>query len=128
MATTVSPDQPAGFPEAARERRALAWAAAAAVAIVFWLIRPIGLGILLGILLAFMVQPVSDRLAIRIGARWGSLITVFVTGLLLAATLGGLGWLFESRGTVLAANLVASVGSSGFVDNVVGRAGRFTQR
>jgi len=128
MATTVSPDQPDDAPDTAREHRALAWAAAAAVAIVFWLTRPIGLGILLGILLAFMVQPVSDRLAVRIGARWGSFVTVVVTGLALAATLGGLGWLFVSRGTVLAGDLVAAVGPSGFVDNVVGHVGRLTQR
>ncbi len=129
MATSMSPNQPADDvldPE--REHRALAWAAAAAVAVVFWLVRPIGLGILLGTLLAFMVQPVSERLAVRIGSRWASLVVVIGSGLALATTLGGLGWLFVSRGTVLASKLVAAVGPRGFVDNVIEPVGRFTQR
>jgi predicted PurR-regulated permease PerM len=129
MMTSMSPDQPDDdVLDAAREHRALAWAAAAAVAVVFWLVRPIGLGILLGTLLAFMVQPATERLATRIGDRWAALATVIVTGLTLAATLGGLGWLFVSRGTVLAGNLVAAVGPRGFVDNVIGPLGRFTER
>jgi len=123
------PDEPVDpAVDAAREHRALAFAAAAAVAVIFWLVRPIGLGILLGILLAFLAQPACERLAVRIGARWASLVMVVVTGLAVAATLGGLGWLFVSRGTVLADELVVAVGPRGFVDSVVGRVGDFTQR
>jgi predicted PurR-regulated permease PerM len=114
--------------DAAREHRALAYTAAAAVAVIFWLVRPIGLGILLGILLAFMVQPWFERLAVRIGLRWAALVTVVASGLTLAAALGGLGWLFVSRGTVLAGDLVEAVGPRGLVDHVSERAGHFTQR
>jgi predicted PurR-regulated permease PerM len=129
MATGILPgDPPDGTPEAAREHRALAWTAAASLAVIFWLIRPIGLGILIGTLLAFLAQPACKRLTARIGARWAVLTTVIASGVAVAATLGGLGWLFVSRGTVLAARLVAAVGPRGFVDSVVTRAGGLTAR
>jgi predicted PurR-regulated permease PerM len=129
MATGILPDDPAdGTPEAAREHRALAWTAAASLAVIFWLVRPIGLGILIGTLLAFLAQPACKRLTAHIGARWAVLATVIASGLAVAATLGGLGWLFVSRGTVLAARLVAAVGPRGFVDTVVTRGGGFTAR
>src|ERR1700754_1759439 len=99
---TGSSDPTDGTPEAAREHRALAWAAAASLAVMFWLVRPIGLGILVGTLLAFLTQPACKRLAARIGARWAVLTTVFVSGFAAAVTLGGLRWVFVSRGTVLA--------------------------
>jgi hypothetical protein len=49
-----------GTPVAAREHRALAWAAAGSLAVMFWLVRPIGLGILVGTLLAFLAQPACN--------------------------------------------------------------------
>ena len=129
MATALRARDPAdGTPESAREHRALAWTAAASLAVIFWLIRPIGLGILIGTLLAFLAQSACKRLTGLIGARWAVLTTVAVSGFAVAVTLGGLGWLFVSRGTVLATRLVAAVGPLGFVDSVVTRAGSFTAR
>ena len=129
MATGRLPGKQADEPiDAANEHRALAWAAAAAVAAIFWLVRPVGLGILLGTLLAFMAQPVCERLTGWIGARWAALTTVIASGLALAATLGGLGWLFISRGAVLSSELVAAVGPRGFVDRALARAGSLTER
>src|SRR4029078_3223427 len=122
MATGILPGDPAdATPETAREHRALAWTAAASLAVIFSLVSPIGLGILIGTLLAFLAQPACKRLAARIGARWAVLTTVIASGFAVAATLGGLGWLFVSRGTVLADRLVAAVGPRGFVDSVVTR-------
>jgi predicted PurR-regulated permease PerM len=83
---------------------------------------------LLGTLLAFLAQPVCVRLTTWIGARWAVLTTVIASGLALAATLGGLGWLFVSRGTVLSSELVAAVGPSGFIDRARARAGSLTER
>jgi predicted PurR-regulated permease PerM len=114
--------------DTASEHRALAWTAAAAVAAIFWLVRPVGLGILLGTLLVFVAQPVCVRLTAWIGARWAVLTTVIASGLALAAALGGLGWLFVSRGTVLSSELVDAVGPSGFIDRALARAGSFTER
>lgn len=129
MATGMSPGGPADDPiDTASEHRALAWTAAAAVAAIFWLVRPVGLGILLGTLLAFLAQPVYARLRTWIGARWAVLTTVIASGLALAAALGGLGWLFVSRGTVLSSELVAAVGPRGFIDPALARAGILTER
>jgi predicted PurR-regulated permease PerM len=112
----------------ASEHRALAWTAAAAVTAIFWLVRPVGLGILLGMLLAFVAQPVCVRLTTWIGARWAVLTTLIASGLALAVALGGLGWLFVSRGTVLSSDLVAAVGPSGFIDRALARVGSLTER
>lgn len=129
MATGMSPGGPVDDSiDTAGEHRALAWTAAAAVAAIFWLVRPIGLGILLGTLLAFLAQPVYVRLSTWIGARWAVLTTVIASGLALAAALGGLGWLFVSRGTVLSSELVAAVGPLGFIDPALARAGSLTER
>lgn len=118
----------AGGGSAGREHRALAWSAACAVGLILWLARPLGLGILIGVLVAFVAQPVYDRFATRIGARWASLATVSGFGLAVAATVGGLGWLFVARGTLLADRLVAAVGPRGFIDNVVVRVGPLAER
>ena len=48
--------------DAAPEHRALAWTAAAAIVIIFWVVRPIALGLLIRTLLAFITQPAFDRL------------------------------------------------------------------
>jgi predicted PurR-regulated permease PerM len=63
-----------------------------------------------------------------IGARWAVLTTVIASGLALAAALGGLGWLFVSRGTVLSSELVAAAGPRGFIDRALARAGALTER
>jgi predicted PurR-regulated permease PerM len=114
--------------DTAREHRALAWTAAASVAVIFWLVRPIGVGILLGTLVAFMAQPLFDRLTRSIGARWAGVVTVLGSGLAVAAVFGGLGWMFVSRGTVLSAELVAAVENQGSGDDVFARVGRYTER
>jgi predicted PurR-regulated permease PerM len=83
---------------------------------------------LLGILLAFVAQPVGVRLTTWIGARWAVLPAVLASGLALAAAVGGLGWLFVSRGTVLSSDLVAAVGPGGIIDRALARAGSLTER
>src|SRR5581483_2712948 len=51
--------------EPARERRALGVLAIAAVAAMVWITRPVGIGILLGTLNAFIMQPFYERLRSR---------------------------------------------------------------
>jgi predicted PurR-regulated permease PerM len=109
-----------------REHRALAWTAAASVAVIFWLVRPIGLGILLGTIIALVAQPAFDRLTRWVGARWAALVITLGSGIAIAATLGGIGWMLVSRGTVLSADLVAAVGQHGSGDDVFTRVGRYT--
>jgi predicted PurR-regulated permease PerM len=83
---------------------------------------------LLGTLLAFAAQPACARLTGWIGVRWAVVTTVVASGLVVAATIGGLGWLFVARGTVLATELVSAVGPRGLIDRVVTRAGHLTDR
>lgn len=85
-----------------RQRVALGLAALLAVVVIFWITLPIGIGILLGAFLAFMAEPIFERLTHSIGARWASAATVLGASLSLAAVLGGLGVLFVMRGSVLA--------------------------
>jgi predicted PurR-regulated permease PerM len=112
--------------DVARQHRALAWTAAASVAVIFWIVRPIGLGILLGVILAFVAQPAFDRLTRSIGVRWGGLVVTLGSGIVIAATVGGIGWMLVSRGTVLSADLVTAVGQHGSGDDVFTRVGRYT--
>jgi predicted PurR-regulated permease PerM len=75
------------------ERSALGWAAIAAVAVVAWLVIPVGVGILVGALLAFALQPLFERLRPRLGAHLPSLVTF-------AALLGGV-QVFGLKGLLL---------------------------
>ena len=115
--------------EAARgERRALGWAALAAAAMVAWIVMPVGVGILLGTLLAFALQPAFERLSPRIGARWAALSLVIGSVLTLAGTVGGLAWLLVSKGTALTREWVVSLGPGGPGGAVVGAVGGITRR
>jgi predicted PurR-regulated permease PerM len=115
--------------EAARgERRALGWAALAAVAAIFWIIMPVGVGILLGMLLAFALQPAFERLRPRLGDRWAALTVVVATILTLAASIGGLGWLLVSKATALTQEWLASLGPGGPGGVVISAVGGVTGR
>ena len=54
------------------QHNALMWASIVALVVIIWIILPIGIGILLGTFLAFMAEPIFERLEHRIGRRWGS--------------------------------------------------------
>ncbi len=113
---------------ASGERRALRWTAMAAAAAIVWIVMPIGLGILLGTLLAFAVQPVFERLLPRLGVRWSALFTVFGSTLALAGSTAGLAWLLLAKGTTLARDWIASLGPGGQVGDVLNTVGRLTGR
>ena len=113
---------------AREEHRALGWAAVAAVAVIVWLVRPIGVGILLGTLLAFMAQPLFERMKRIFGASWAAAATVFASMIALAGFIGGLAWLFVAKGTVLSQDLIKAVGPGGFGDNLLAGIGQYTAR
>jgi predicted PurR-regulated permease PerM len=110
------------------EQRALTWAALLAVAAIVWIVLPVGVGILFGMLLAFTAQPLFERLTPRIGSRWSALATVILSTLVLTASLGGLAWLVVAKGTVLTKTLIASIGSGGPITALLNAAGRLTRR
>ncbi len=115
--------------DAARgERRALGWAAIAAAATIAWIVMPVGIGILLGTLLAFALQPPFERLRPRLGAGWSALVVVGASVLTLAGTMGGLAWLFVSKGTTLARESIASFAPGGLGQSLVTAVGQLTSR
>ena len=92
------------------QRRALQWTALLAVLCILYVVEPLGLGLFLGALFAFMAQPVYARLRERFGGRIGALVTVAVTTVVVLASIVGTGWLLASKGVVHAKELVAAVG------------------
>ncbi|HEY4239483.1 MAG TPA: AI-2E family transporter [Kofleriaceae bacterium] len=110
------------------EHRALGWAAVVALAAIVWIIRPVGVGILLGAFLAFMVQPPFTWLCQRVGAGWAAMLSVAGSMLALVACVGGLGWLLVARGTALANQLIASFQPGGAGDQALSALGKFTER
>jgi predicted PurR-regulated permease PerM len=123
-------DQPTGTDgDVAREQQsALGWLAIAALAAILWVASPIGVGILLGAFLAFMAQPIYDRMRRRLGPRGASLATVGTSILALVLVVGGLGWLFVARGSVLATELINSFKTGGAGERALASVARVTAR
>jgi predicted PurR-regulated permease PerM len=99
-----------------------------AVIAIVWIISPVGIGILLGAFLAFMAEPVYERLGRRIGPRAASWATVLGASLALVAVLGGLGMLFVMRGTVLVNALVGTFQSGGVGDRMLNALAHLSDR
>jgi len=90
------------------ERRALGICTAVAVATIIWITRPVGVGILLGMLLAFSLQRFYDRLVVRTQRpALTALGFVIVSALGLLMVLGGISSLLIARGAVLVQALIA---------------------
>jgi len=80
------------------ESRALGWLAVAAIAVVVWLALPFAVGLLLGTLTAFVVEPLYLGLSRRTGRPVTSaVVTVLGTGLLVFAAVFGFLTLFITR-------------------------------
>ncbi len=128
MAEQILPVTPGPEDIAREEHRALGWAALIAVAAILWLVMPIGVGILLGAFLAFMVQPIFVWMSARVGMRWGAAATVVLSTLTVAGMFGGLAWLFVARGTMLANQLIESFGPGGMASRGLTEVARVTAR
>jgi predicted PurR-regulated permease PerM len=111
-----------------QQHSALGWAALIAVAVIFWLVLPIGVGLLLGAFMAFMAQPLFDRLKPRLGPGWASGLTVLGSSLALVVAIGGLGWLFVARGTLLASRLINAFDPNTVATGALARVSAFTAR
>jgi predicted PurR-regulated permease PerM len=110
------------------EHGALKWAALAAAVAIVWLVMPIGVGILLGMLLAFVMQPLYGRMKPRLGGAWSALIVVVGATLAFAGTILALVWLFVTKGVALARELIAILGPGGMGDQMLEWVGRKTER
>jgi len=133
----TEPPRPASSPaltveeeaaEVSREEHgALKWAAVAAVVVIAWLVMPIGVGILLGMLLAFVMQPLYGRLRPRLGAAWSAFVVVIGSTFAFAGGVFLLGWLFVTKGVLLARQLIEIVGPGGMADRVLSWVGSKTE-
>ncbi len=117
-----------GLEAAREERQALGWAAIAAASTIAWIVTPVGVGILLGTLLAFSAQPLFERLKLRLGPRGSALTVVLGSILVFAGTLSGLAWLLAAKGTVLTQEWLASQGPWGPGAAALSAIGRLTGR
>jgi predicted PurR-regulated permease PerM len=104
------------------ERRALGWSALAAVAVIVWIVMPVGVGIFLGTLMGFALQPLYERFKARLRPSLAALLTVLIVAASIIATVGGLGYLFVTKGVSLTRDLLAQLSpggsASGFVERV----------
>jgi predicted PurR-regulated permease PerM len=108
------------------ERRALHWAALAAVGAVLWLVRPVGMGIFFGMLMAFAFEPLYERIVTRWRPGIAALATVAVSMVTVVVAIGGIGWLLVHDGAALGRDAVASLGSGGSARPIVDAVGRVT--
>jgi predicted PurR-regulated permease PerM len=69
---------------------------------VWWIVQSVAVGILLGMLAAFVLQPIYERLKPRLGDRWAVLATVIGALAASIASLTLLTWAFISKGVGLA--------------------------
>jgi predicted PurR-regulated permease PerM len=110
------------------ERRALGWAAIAAVATILWLMRPVGMGMLLGALMAFTFQPLYERALRRWPPPLAALATMLGSTLAIGLTFGGLVWLLVRDGSILGQQFLASFGPGGGARRVVASVAGLTTR
>jgi predicted PurR-regulated permease PerM len=104
----------AGLDSIRAERKALGVFAVVAIAAIIYVIQPVGIGILLGMLIAFTMQPFYESLVGRHGRhRLIAVGCVLASSVALLATFGGLTLLFIKRGTVMGQALIDSLGPNG---------------
>ncbi len=103
----------------AKQRRALGWSAVAAVAVIVWIVLPVGVGIFLGVLMGFAMQPVYERIKTRLRPALAALLTVLLVTVAIVASVGGLAYLFVTKGVTLTRNLLAALSPGGSASGVV---------
>ncbi len=101
-------------PRKARQARALDLFALAAIAALVRLAFPVGIGLFLGALLGFTLQPIYERLRSRgWGAQTAALVCTLGAMTVVSAGAAGLAVLFVTRGVALAGALPAMLAPGG---------------
>ena len=98
---------------ARHQRRALGVTALAAGATILWLVWPDGLGVLLGLFLAFIVRPMYELLARRWPPVAAALVTVIGTTLTIALTFSVFVTILVRDGTILGRKALDALGPDG---------------
>ncbi len=112
-----------GDDKGVKERRALGWSALAAVSVIVWIVLPVGVGIFLGTLMGFAMQPLYERFKARLRPAPAALVTVLIVTVGIAAMVGGLAYLFVTKGVMLTRDLLAALGPGGSANGLVDRLG-----
>jgi predicted PurR-regulated permease PerM len=110
------------------QQRALGWSAIAAVAIAWWIVRSVAVGVLLGTLAAFILQPLYERAKPRVGARWAAIAVVLGTMLTVVAVVALLAWAFVVKGVGLAHDLFDDFVVAGATHRLTAIVGGVTKR
>jgi predicted PurR-regulated permease PerM len=130
--STVAPpmSRPVSAGERERQWRALSICAIAACVIVAWIAMPVGIGIFLGTLTAFALQPLYRRIRARThrpNLAAGACTALAAVGI--AGGMGGISYLLIGRGVAMAQSLVVALGEGGaarpFVDRWATKLGAF---
>jgi predicted PurR-regulated permease PerM len=96
------------------QRRALAWAAVAALLAIGWLARPLATGLFLGVLMGFALEPLYDVVRRRTGRpQLAALATVVMAAIGILGAVAGFLSLFVTRGVALASALATALGAGG---------------
>ena len=92
-----------------KQQRALQVLAVAALATIVWIAHPVGVGLFLGVLSAFAVEPVYTRMrAAHWTPRVAAIVCVFATVTVVTATCTVFAIVFVTRGVALARSLPAN--------------------
>ncbi len=103
-----------------KERRALGFLALVALASLVWLAMPVGVGLFLGALLAFTLEPLYARLRKReMRAGPAALLCALGATLIGSGLFFALTWLLVTRGIALLGTVRELVGSGGALRNFV---------
>ena len=113
---------------ARHEKAALVVLALAAVATVLWLVQPVGVGVLLGVLLAFTFRPAYVRIVRRRSSSTAALAVVLGATLAIALTFAGLVWVLVRDGTILVRSAVESLQSGGGAQKIILAVGSLADR
>jgi predicted PurR-regulated permease PerM len=102
------------------QRRALAGAAVAAVLAIGWLAHPLAIGLFLGTLMGFALEPLYDWLRRGTGRpQFASLATVSIAAIAIVGAVAGFVSLFVTRGVALAGSLATALNSGGSLNPLV---------
>jgi predicted PurR-regulated permease PerM len=114
--TTYAPPVRLGISEKERERqwRALSVFAIAACLIIVWMAMPVGIGIFLGTLTAFALQPLYRNIRARTeSANLAAGLCTALATIGIAVGMAGISYLLIGRGVGMTQSLLAAVGPNG---------------
>ena len=93
-----------------------------------WLVWPMGLGVLLGVLIAFTVQPTYARMTRRLASSTAALAVVLGSTLVIVLSVVGLVWVVVRDGMILGRSAADALHQGGGAQKVVLVAERLTSR